>query len=230
MGRTPATPLPHGVMTTMDTMAEYRVPAHAGQGLVEAKGSRFYARAVPAADEDAVRAALDAARTEHPTATHHAYAYRLGPDGTTSRYSDDGEPGGTAGRPIMDTLLHAGLVDAVVVVSRVFGGVLLGAGGLVRAYGGAAVAAVRAAGVTVMRPHLRLDIAVSYDLLGAIEQELRRAALHPLDTVYAANVTVAVLVPVEDVPALRARLADITAGRARITMADAPVAATRDSA
>jgi len=217
-------------MNTMDTMAEYRVPAHAGQGLVEAKGSRFYARAAPAADEGAVRAVLDAARTEHPAANHHTYAYRLGPDGTTSRYSDDGEPGGTAGRPIMDALLHAGLVDAVVVVSRIFGGVLLGSGGLARAYGGAAVAAVRAAGVTVMRPHLRLDIAVAYDLLGAIEQELRRADLHPLDAVYAANVNVAVLVPVADVPALRARLADVTAGRARVTVADAPVAATRDTA
>ena len=206
-------------------MAEYRVPAHAGQGLVEAKESRFYARAAPAADEGAVRAVLDAARTEHPAANHHAYAYRLGPDGTTSRYSDDGEPGGTAGRPIMDALLHAGLVDAVVVVSRIFGGVLLGSGGLARAYGGAAVAAVRAAGVTVMRPHLRLGVAVPYDLLGAIEQDL-----HPLDAVYAANVNVAVLVPVADVPALRARLADVTAGRARVTVADAPVAATRDTA
>ncbi len=214
----------------MDTMAEYRVPARAGQGLVEAKGSRFYAHARPAADEGAVRAALEAARAEHPAANHHAYAYRLGPNGAAARYSDDGEPGGTAGRPIMDALRHAGLVDVVVVVSRIFGGALLGSGGLTRAYGGAAAAAVRDAGVTVMHPHLRLELSVSYDLLGAVEQELRRAGLPPIDTVYAASVTVAVLVPAEDVPALRARLADVTAGRARIAVADTPVAASRGTA
>jgi len=127
----------------------------------------------------------------------------------------------------MEALQHAGLVDVVVTVSRIFGGVLLGSGGLTRAYGGAAAAAVRDAGVTVMHPHLRLEIRVSYDLFGAVEQELRRAGLPPIDAVYAASVTVAVLVPAEDVPALRARLADVTAGRARIDVADTTVAASR---
>src|ERR687884_781012 len=128
-------------------MAGYRVPAGAGESLLEAKGSLFFGQAARVQDEAGVQALLAAARAADPEANHHAFAYRLGVEGRVARFSDDGEPGGTAGRPIMEVLLRESLVDAAVVVSRRFGGTLLGAGGLARAYGGGAGLARRSAGV-----------------------------------------------------------------------------------
>lgn len=196
---------------------EYHVPAQTGRSLIEAKGSRFYGQAVYAPDEAAVEALLASARVEHPEANHHAFAYRLGADGAVARFSDDGEPGGTAGRPMMEVLLRASLVYIAVVVSRHFGGTLLGAGGLVRAYGGAAAAAVREAGVRTLRAYQRLRVTVPYSLLGAVEQEARLLGLREPDAEYGAEVMLTLLAPTEQVAQVRARLADATAGQAAIT-------------
>src|ERR671934_543315 len=119
-------------------MAGYRVPAGAGESRFEAKGSLFFGQAARVEDEAGVQALLAAARVAHPEANHHPFAYRLGAEGQVARFSDDGEPGGTAGRPIMEVLLHESLVDAAVVVSRRFGGTLLGAGGVLGDLGGGA--------------------------------------------------------------------------------------------
>lgn len=199
-------------------MSEYCVPARVGEGLFEAKGSRFYARAIPARGDADVQTLFAAMRAEHPEANHHAFAYRLGSRGETARFGDDGEPGGTAGHPIMDVLLHHALVDVAVVVSRHFGGTLLGAGGLVRAYGGAAAQAVRAAGVTTLRPHARLRVTIEYGMLGAVEQEARRLGLRPPQAVYGAEVILDLLVPQAEVEHVRARLSDVTAGRAGLAI------------
>ena len=195
-------------------IAEYYVPARTGEGMLEVKGSRFYARAAPAESEQDVQELLAAMRAAHPDANHHAYAYRLGPAGETARFSDDGEPGGTAGRPIMEHLLRAELVNIAVVVSRHFGGTLLGAGGLARAYGGAAADAVRAAGVAKMRPHTRLRVTLDYGLLGALEQEVRRLGLRPPEMEYGARVTLTALVPADDVAPFQARVRDLSSGQA----------------
>ena len=198
-------------------MAGYRVPAGVGASLFEAKGSLFFGQAARVEDEAGVQALLVAARAAHPKANHHAFAYRLGAEGQVARFSDDGEPGGTAGRPIMEVLLRESLVDAAVVVSRRFGGTLLGAGGLARAYGGAAVMAVRAAGVTTMHPHVRLQVTVDYARLGAVQQEIRRLGLRPPEESYAAQVTLTVAVPSEQYALFRARVSDLSAGQAQIT-------------
>ena len=195
-------------------IAGYNAPAREGAAVVEAKGSRFYARAVPVTTENEVHDALATARVAHPEANHHAYAYRLGPRGEVARFSDDGEPGGTAGRPMMEALSRAGLVDIVVVVSRHFGGTLLGTGGLARAYGGAAAEAARAAGVVALRPHTRLRLAVAYGLLGAVEQEIRRLGLRPPEIEYGEHVTLTVLVPDADVAPFQARVRDLSSGQA----------------
>jgi len=192
----------------------YNIPAREGEAVLEAKGSRFYAWAAPAACEQDVRELLATARAAHPEANHHAYAYRLGPGGALARFSDDGEPGGTAGRPMMEVLLRAALVDIAVVVSRHFGGTLLGAGGLVRAYGGAAAEAVRAAGVVALRPHTRLGVTVEYGLLGAVEQEIRRLGLRPPEIEYGERAALTVLVPHGDVASFQARVRDLSSGQA----------------
>jgi len=194
--------------------AGYNIPARSGEVVLEARGSRFYARATPAASERDVRELLAAARGARPEANHHAYAYRLGPTGAIARFSDDGEPGGTAGRPMMEVLLRAALVDVAVVVSRHFGGTLLGAGGLARAYSGAAAEAVRAAGVVALRPHSRLGVTVEYGLLGAVEQEIRRLGLRPPEIEYGEHVTLTVLVPADDIALFQARVRDLSSGQA----------------
>ena len=112
--------------------------------------SRFIGYASPCAEEPEALAFLQRIRDEHKTATHHCYAYIIGENSGIMRYSDDGEPGGTAGLPIMDVLRSSSLVNSCVVVVRYFGGVLLGTGGLVRAYTQSARAAVDAAGISRM--------------------------------------------------------------------------------
>jgi len=203
-------------------MVGYNVPARTGEAALETKGSWFYACAAPAESEQDVQALLAAMRVAHPDATHHAYAYRLGPAGEAARFSDDGEPGGTAGRPIMERLLRAELVNIAVVVSRHFGGTLLGAGGLVRAYSGAAADAVRAAGAATMRPHTRLRVTIDYGLLGALEQEVRRLGLRPPEMEYGERVTVTALVPADDVALFQTRVRDLSSGQAE-ALADGTV-------
>ena len=198
-------------------MAGYRVPAGVGESVFEAKGSLFFGQAARVDDEAGVQALLAAARAAHPEANHHAFAYRIGVEGQVARFSDDGEPGGTAGRPIMEVLLRESLVDAAVVVSRRFGGTLLGAGGLARAYGGAAAMAVRAAGVAAMHPHVRLRVTIDYARLGAVQQEIRRLGLRPPEESYGAQVTLTVSVPCEQCAMFRARVSDLSAGQAQIT-------------
>jgi uncharacterized YigZ family protein len=200
----------------MYSMAGYRIPARHGESLLEAKGSLFYGRATRVESEAEVHVLLAEARTAHPEANHHAFAYRIGSDGDVARFSDDGEPGGTAGRPMMEVLLREQLVYAAVVVSRHFGGTLLGVGGLVRAYGGAATAAVRDAGAAEMRPHVRLRVTLDYALLGALQQEIRRSRLGQPEEEFAAEVAVTLPVPLEQIDAFRARVIDLSAGRARI--------------
>lgn len=201
-------------------MEAYRVPAGTGEAMHETKGSVFYGRAVRVEDEGGVQAVLAEARSAHPDANHHAFAYRLGVDGEVARFGDDGEPGGTAGRPIMEVLLRESLVYVAVVVSRHFGGTLLGAGGLVRAYGGTAAAAVRAAGAAAMHPHLRLRITVDYNRLGAVQQEIRQMGLRSPDEEFGAQVTLTVTVPQGDAAAFRTRVADLSAGDAWIDTAE----------
>ena len=106
------------------------------------RGSKFLAFAHPIRSETDVRTYLDALRTQHPKAVHHGYAYRLGTDGNNYRANDDGEPGGSAGRPILNVLYSRGLTNVLVVVVRYFGGTLLGVPGLINAYKTATIAAV----------------------------------------------------------------------------------------
>src|SRR4051812_2651564 len=116
---------------------EYLTVAREGEHETEAKGSRFLCLLAPAADEAQARQVIAAARAAHPSANHHCWAYVLGADGAVQRSSDDGEPGGTAGLPMLQMLTRRGVRCAVAVVTRWFGGTKLGAGGLARAYGGA---------------------------------------------------------------------------------------------
>lgn len=183
-----------------------------GETALEIKRSRFLGLAAPVRGEAAAQDVLARIRHAHPEASHHCFAYRLGTTGEIGRFSDDGEPGGTAGRPIMEVLLREEVVDALVVVTRYFGGVLLGAGGLTRAYSQAAAEAVRAAGFVAMRPHSALRVTVDYTALGALEQLILHAGLSATAKEYAERATLTVPVPTGEEAAFATRIADLTAG------------------
>lgn len=196
--------------TPLDTIAQ-RVRAE-----TVVTRSRFVATLAPAADRAAAEAVVAEVRRELHDARHHATATIVGPQGERERSSDDGEPGGTAGAPMLAVLRGAELTDVVAIVTRYFGGTLLGAGGLVRAYGGAVSAALDHAARQARRPVARFDVRVGHPDAGRLEHALRSWAdatpgLGP-DTVTpgtydAAGACIRLVVPLPHVPALRTELA-----------------------
>jgi len=183
-----------------------------GSAELEIKHSRFLGLASSARDEARVQAILAEVRLAHPDASTHGFAYRLGADGAQARFSDGGEPGGTAGRPMMEVLIREALVDVLVVVTRYFGGTLLGAGGLARAFGQTAAAAIHAATAVAMQPHTVLRITVAYGQLGALERALLAAGLRQDGAQYTDAVTVTVPVPTGTEGQMAAIVADLSGG------------------
>lgn len=183
------------------------------------KGSRFIASVEPVESADAAMAFVASRRGELGDATHHCFAWRLGTGRDAVRWGDDGEPSGTAGRPILREIDGRRLTDVVVVVTRYFGGTKLGTGGLIRAYGGAAAAALDLAEVAE-RPITRgLRLAYAYDSSGAVQGVLAAFELKPAGADYGAEVRMEVRVPVEDAERLERALRDATGGRIEIVAA-----------
>ena len=150
--------------------------------------SRFIGRCFPVESEEAALCLLGDIRKKHWDATHNCFAYRIG-ENAAARFSDDGEPGGTAGKPIMDVLTGRGLTNVLCVVTRYFGGILLGAGGLVRAYSRSAADAVTKAGMVSYLPGTILDIPMDYSRYGALEGFIRANA-EVRNVAFAQNVVV----------------------------------------
>lgn len=154
-------------------------------GEIEVSKSRFLADIHRVETEDAARAVIAECRAQHRGARHHCSAFVLGPDGRLQRSNDDGEPSGTAGTPILATLRGADLSDVVAVVTRWFGGTLLGTGGLTRAYGGAVDAALRHARFVIREEREAVDLAVPHADAGRIEAELRARGVNVTGADYA---------------------------------------------
>jgi uncharacterized YigZ family protein len=194
----------------------YLTLARDAEAEIEVKRSRFRCTLERVESEEAARAVVERLRREHWDARHHCSAFRIH-DGGAERSSDDGEPAGTAGAPMLDVLrghLGEGVSDVVAVVTRWFGGTLLGAGGLVRAYGDAVRTALDEAGAlrrSLVREHLlELDHADA----GRVESDLRARGIAVLDTAYGARVGLTLGVPPGDEPRLAALVAELTAGGA----------------
>lgn len=192
----------------------YLAVARAGLHESEIKRSRFLCALAPADSERAAQDFVQRVRKEHPGASHNCFAYVIGPDGRLHRASDDGEPGGTAGTPMLQALLGREVRDTVAVVTRYYGGVQLGAGGLARAYGGAVTAALDAIGTIERRRLVLVTVTVDHQRAGRLENDLR-AAGHTIRAVdYGAAVTIDLGVPEAELPAFRSWLADTTSGAA----------------
>ena len=153
---------------------EYQTIAAPAVAELEISRSRFLTRIERVETEAEARAVIAGAREQHPRARHHCSAFVLGAGQRTQRSNDDGEPSGTAGAPMLDALTSAGLSDVVAVVTRYFGGVLLGAGGLTRAYRAAVAEAVLGAERVTRAPRQRVAILAPYDVAAQLEAEARR--------------------------------------------------------
>ncbi|MFW6638611.1 YigZ family protein [Nocardiopsis algeriensis] len=194
-----------------------------GEYELEIKKSRFLCAMARVDSEEAARAFIAERRKEHWSATHNCTAYVLGEDGDVQRSSDDGEPAGTAGVPMLEVLRHRELTDTVAVVTRYFGGVKLGAGGLIRAYGNAVSAAVDELGVLERRRLLVVDVYADYVLGGRLESDLRDSSLLVRGTSYEERVRVEVALPEEDLAEFEVRLAELTGGKAEFEVRGATV-------
>lgn len=182
--------------------------------------SRFIAYAAAVRNEDEARAFVARLRKEHYDARHCCSAWILGADGAKQKSSDDGEPGGTAGMPILETMKRRGLTDAAVAVVRYFGGIKLGAGGLVRAYSHAAGIGLDAATLARRVTLRRLNVTVGYELFSAVERWARQKNLRTGEAAYAENVALPIFVAPEACGAAKAELTDLTAGKAAIEDGD----------
>lgn len=201
--------------------AEYETIAAPVDAELEISRSRFLTRLERVETEEQARETIARVRGEHPRARHHCSAFVLGPDGRVQRSNDDGEPSGTAGAPMLDALVSAGLSDVVAVVTRYFGGVLLGAGGLTRAYRAAVAEAVLRA--ERLRRGLRREVLVTtgYEPAPQIEAEARRRSYGIGAADYSDRVAQRYLVAEAEVAEVAALAAEISAGSAVVVPGDA---------
>ena len=191
-------------------MEEYLVPTQYGEDEFVEKKSRFIGRIWPVETEEAALEAIQAMKKQHYDATHNCWAYII-KDGAV-RFSDDGEPGGTAGMPMLQVLQREGLYNVVCVVTRYFGGILLGAGGLTRAYSKGAKDALIASGIAVMGAWARVKVPCTYPLFQRVKLEIESANGVVDDVQYGADVVLAVSLPAEQTEGLQRRLTELSAG------------------
>jgi uncharacterized YigZ family protein len=197
----------------------YPVPAAAHRVAQVIDRSRFLATVAPAPTVADAQAVLRAVREEFPDATHHCWAYVVGPPGSTGQVgmSDDGEPHGTAGRPMLTVLRHGGVGDVVAVVTRYYGGTKLGTGGLVKAYGGAVQEALATLPRRDRVDAVALTVRVGYAAIGAVQPlwTLHEAVVR--EEAFAAEATYLLAVPRDRVDALVRAVTDATRGTAQVT-------------
>ena len=192
-------------------MTEYYIPTRAAESEFVEKRSRFIGYIKPVETEAEARAFVEEIKKRHYDARHNCWCYLLR-EGGVVRYSDDGEPQGTAGQPMLGVFEKEGITDLVCVVTRYFGGILLGTGGLLRAYTKGAKDALDAAGVSVVRRWVRQLVPCTYSLYERLKQETERFGAVIEDTEYGADIVLTVLVPEELSDAYAARILDFTAG------------------
>lgn len=198
----------------------YPIPAAETRVEIRVVNSRFVASAAPAATVEAARAFIDRVRAEMPDANHHVYAYLVGFGGSVvAGASDAGEPSGTAGRPALAVLRGSGLGDIVVVVTRYFGGTLLGTGGLVRAYGDSVKAVLEALPRAEQVDRRTLLVSLNYAVYGACKQMFPHYEATILNEAFADDVMLTISLPASEVAPLVDALSDATAGSAVVVEA-----------
>ena len=197
-------------------MAVQRIPFSAAESEFVEKRSRFIGQIWPVSTEEEAQAHIRAAKKKYHDARHNCWCYLLGDN--VLRYSDDGEPQGTADQPMLNVFLREGVSYACCVVTRYFGGILLGAGGLTRAYSKGARDALCAAGYAVMGQWAVVSIPCTYAMLERAKLEVAAQDGTVDDTEYGADIRLTVSLPAERVDALQARLTELSAGSIAVTV------------
>ena len=195
-------------------MSEYFIPAGAGEAEFVEKRSSFLGHVRYVETEDEAKAVVTEMKKKFYDARHNCWCYII-KDGAV-RYSDDGEPQGTAGIPMLEVLKREGVTNVVCVVTRYFGGVLLGTGGLLRAYTRSAKDALDAAGICVVRRWVKAEIACSYAMLERLKTECTAIGGVVADIEYSADVCLKLLLPEDKADAFSQRTADVTAGASEL--------------
>jgi len=196
-------------------MTPVRIPTAYGEAELIEKRSRFIGRVFPVTTEEEALTHLTSVREQHTDANHNVYAYIIRETGVM-RYSDAGEPQRTAGQPVLNVFLKEDVTNVLCVVTRYFGGTLLGAGGLVRTYGQTAKLALDAAGISIVRAWQRIQLGCTYaqyERLQIIATEQGAVIEH---TEFAADVTIDLLVPAPDATMFCAHMLDVSAGTAKL--------------
>ena len=197
----------------MGVMSALKVPAGHGESEYIEKRSSFLGIVEPVSSEEEAREIIASVKKQHRDARHNCWCYLI--QGGSERYSDDGEPQGTAGIPMLEVFRKAGVSNAVCVVTRYFGGVLLGTGGLLRAYTKAAKDALENAGITEVIPTKELTLRCPYSLLDRIRPEITAADAEILSTDYAADITLSIRIAEAKAASFSERIFDLTAGTVR---------------
>ena len=209
-------------------MDKYITVKGSGQAEIVEKKSRFIAHIKPITSEDDATAFIEEIKKQYWDARNNYYAYQLGDRNQIQRYSDDGEPGGTAGMPILDVLRGKDIKDTIVVVTRYIGGTLLGTGGLVRAYSLSAREGIKSAGLIERIPHIRQHFIVDYTLSGKVQYEILNGGHILEDTIYTDKVEFIALSQVEIADKLVENIVNITGNSVNVVKDDAVVYVDKD--
>lgn len=206
-------------MIDISTKECYKTVKADGEALIVEKKSKFIATVKPVLSDEEAQSFLADMRSKYSDATHNVYAYVID-ENNIFRYSDDGEPSGTAGMPVLDTIRKEGIVDVAVVVTRYFGGTLLGTGGLVHAYGAAAREGLLAAGIVTRILCDIVTVKVDYTSVGKMQYMISEGGYILEDTVYDNEVTFRVCLKKEQVDKFVKDVTELTCGRAIIKKED----------
>ena len=196
----------------------YKTTAENGTASYEIQKSRFIAYTSHVETEAEARDFVTAIKKKHFDARHNCSAWVLGADSSQQKSNDDGEPGGTAGNPILEAIKQHGLTNVVVVVTRYFGGIKLGAGGLIRAYSHTASLGLEATPCLEVKPFCLMEAEMDYSLLGTVENWIRNEDLRTGETAYLDKVTVRLLVEPADCETISTELTNLTAAQCKITI------------
>ena len=201
-------------------LEHYKTIYEGGEGERVEKKSRFIATVRPVETEEEALAFIEEMKKKYWDARHNCYVYSVGMNREATRCSDDGEPGGTAGKPILEVIKGRDLTDILVVVTRYFGGVLLGTGGLVRAYTDATIEGLSNADLVTVTYMQKLNVEVDYNTIGKLKYILSTDGIMICDETYTDKVSVVIAIPVPDTDKVTDKLVDFTGGRAIISKLD----------
>ena len=198
-------------------MKEYFITSEEGRGEVVEKKSRFIGQVIPIESEEEAIEKIESLKKEYWDARHNCYAFVVGANNEVQRFSDDGEPQGTAGKPILEVLLNKNVHNTLILVTRYFGGTLLGTGGLIRAYGQAAIEGLKDAEIMKVSDGVSFELSVDYESIGKIKYNMVQFGVGDAEEDYGEGVALKIQMKKDDFDAFKTSVIDATSGKAEFS-------------